>query len=264
MPRKKTDITTFPPPDWFRLSNYNRAEKLNLEGWLIQLGERQPLWFPINENDMGGKLPKHHFETFCVGPEARRNRLLRIQQKPFFPSGVWSIDGTSQTWPSGIRPVMDRDIHHFEGENKEWEKNFDGLREEFKPIPVYTPPGHAALWVNLTLPDKILKEQFKIILAKMRTDKPWTLLGGWKHKLNRTGGCCDLEKQPEKWYEYEVLPYIDLRIWAKNIEKTLPDGWFAAVLGKTETEIRDYTRPLAEELLSDNFMGDLATYLTRP
>ncbi len=97
--------------------------------------------------------------------------------------------------------------------------------------------------VNLDLPDSILMENFKQYLVTLR---------------EKTRTYCSVKKPYRRrafddWRRFGVLPFLDLRIWKREADVTIPnrviaDAIFPPGEGGEET-VRKTTAPLVEKLL---------------
>lgn len=59
------------------------------------------------------------------------------------------------------------------------------------------------LVIDLELPDHVLRASFETLLNFLRTQPPWEKVKAFDAYLS-----------PQKWYEYSILPFWDLKTWA--------------------------------------------------
>lgn len=76
--------------------------------------------------------------------------------------------------------------------------------------------------VDLSLPDDTLKKSFKEFLASARSDEQAYAL-----YLDR-----EIKVRYEKWVNYGVLPYIDLKIWAQENDRSITASFTVKVFEK--------------------------------
>lgn len=108
-----------------------------------------------------------------------------------------------------------------------------------KPVGTY-------LNIDLSLPDKLLIDQFSVLLKELRMARPCP-------KINNFNA----------WVRSAVLPYLDLEIWAKETgvlitNKLMADAIFPNGEGGEE-DVRKTTKKYAKELLSDKKLHLLAS-----
>ena len=117
---------------------------------------------------------------------------------------------------------------------------------------VKSPSSNQILYVDLTLPDRILLEEFEQLLQSERVIKVRdNLEKANKHKPDFS-----------KWIRFGVLPYIDLRMWEIETGLNIPNRVMANAIFPEgeggEEVVRKTTRRLANNLLSPQNLSVLA------
>ncbi|MFA5593265.1 MAG: DUF6387 family protein [Micavibrio sp.] len=112
--------------------------------------------------------------------------------------------------------------------------------------------GYDLVQINLTIPDKILINQFKDYIRLVRKKYP-------DIKPAKTYKAPDCKK----WVEYGLLPYLDLKLWEMENNLSIPYRVMAdAILADGnmgEEMIRKTTQKLAREVISKDYINFLAT-----
>jgi hypothetical protein len=104
--------------------------------------------------------------------------------------------------------------------------------------------------VNLDFSDDILIQEFKKWLSTMRVE------------LNmRTKSKAIKQSDLNSWTLYGVLPYLDLKVWEREMNVSIPnrvmaDAIYLRGVGGEET-VRKTTTPLAGHLLSEKILKQL-------
>lgn len=112
--------------------------------------------------------------------------------------------------------------------------------------------GHDLVQIDLTVPDKILIEQFTDYLRQVRRKNP-------EIKPANTF------KYPEyqKWIEYGLLPYLDLKLWEIENDVSIPHRVFADAISPEgsmgEEMIRKTTKKIADQVMDRGYIDFLAT-----
>lgn len=112
--------------------------------------------------------------------------------------------------------------------------------------------GHDCVYVDLTVPDKILIQQFTDYVRQVRRRYP------------------DIKpakpyKAPEykKWIEYGLLPYLDLKLWEIENNVSIPYRVLADAIftdgNMGEEMIRKTTKKMADQVMSKRYIDFLAT-----
>lgn len=144
-------------------------------------------------------------------------------------------------------------------QESEWARSFvdDPIYEAFEKQGEEIPPyqkmrGHDFVRIDLTVPDKILIEQFANYLRRVRKGNP-------DIKLANSFKCPEYEK----WIEYAILPYLDLQIWEIENNFSIPYRVFADAIFSDgdlgEEMIRKTTKKIADQVVKFEYLGFLAT-----
>ena len=102
------------------------------------------------------------------------------------------------------------------------------------------------------MPDKILIQQFEDYLKHVRQKYPFVKEGN-KYKY----------PEYQKWVDYSVLPYLDLKLWAEEEGCSIPYRVMADAIfpdgDKGEEMVRKTTKKIADMLINDEYVDFLAT-----
>ncbi len=287
-------------PDWYALEKYRAADSLDAAGWyeiLLQrwnhffwLDVHGPEKYTSDRHDrknyyydallqsrkdplslltddlqislIGGgqlaalKYSKEDFSTFshAISPltirrlyqqERRLQKSTRIRVREWMDhifDDFRNIGMTDQfkTECEWARSFIDDPIFEaFEkqGEERDWQNQSR---------------GHDFVEINLTVPDKILIEQFASYLRNIRKKYP------------------DIKpanpyKAPEykKWLEYGLLPYLDLNLWERENNVSIPYRVLADAIfsdgNMGEEMIRKTTKKIADQVMNKDYIDFLAT-----
>lgn len=274
-------------PDWFSLKKYQGAINLTAGCWYDLLVQRwshnyyfdhfglekyknYPLLYSalltLRETPLdlmtdghliyfmgGGKLAALKFDPNDFARSAHAISPLTVRQ---IYQNERRMDDKTRT---RIRRFMDQ-IFEFNSDNQpskkdlKWARSFidDPIFEGLKKIGSdERTRSYDLVKVDLSVPDKILIEQFSDYLRQVRKTNP------------------DIKpakpyKAPEykKWIEYGVLPYLDLKMWEKENNTSIPyrvmaDAIFpAGSMG--EEMIRKTTKKMADQVMEADFIDFLA------
>lgn len=107
--------------------------------------------------------------------------------------------------------------------------------------------------IDLSIPDKILLQQFSDYLRYVRQKYPFTAKES-KYKY------------PEffKWVDYSILPYLDLIIWAMENNCSIPNRVMADAIYPVDTEkgeevVRKTTKKIADMVMDYDYVDFLST-----
>lgn len=288
-------------PTWYNLDKYQDAPSLDAASWyelILQrwthfywFEERGPEWYRskylgdginprysalLQSRDSplylltdglqivvigGGQLEAlkydiNNFSTLsrAVAPLTFR-RLYRIEQ------------GLKVSTRKRIRKWMDRFFNDFVNieltdqfkAECEWANSFinDPISDVFEKQrdeigPIQRPRDPDVVQIDLSVPDKILIQQFTDYLRHVRQKYPDII------KANKY-------KYPEyqKWIDYAVLPYLDLKLWAEEEGCSIPNRVMADAIfpdgEKGEEMVRKTTKKIADTLMKTEYVGFLAT-----
>ncbi|MFZ2958013.1 MAG: DUF6387 family protein [Candidatus Ozemobacteraceae bacterium] len=247
-------------PEWFKLKQYEGVKKLDLPGWNRQLTARS--WV-MNILD---------FEPFkSLGDGIKK----AIREHPLL-IGDYSVNFTKK--PSdclAVAPLSVRDWYLYErfinkpvreqaqimaaDEFAKWADpgtgNYGACVDEDLGKHVLC-GSEAFVKINLGVSDRILKEQFELLLSTLR-DRA--------QKKDEDGDFSPDEKN--SWVKFAVLQYIDLETWAEEerrngnkihiTARVMADAIFPDGEGG-ERIVSTTTKKYAEKLMSNSFLAALA------
>lgn len=273
-------------PKWFNIKKYAAAKDLTAENWYDLLVQRwshnyyydrfasekytkhevlYPALINLRENPLKSLTDDQHIMFIGGG------KLLALKYNPkdfvhfahaLSPLTIrqlYQIEGSLEP-KSRIREYMDK-ILELNGDawpsekEHEWalsfidEPIFDALK---KLGDSKKSRSHDFIKIDLSVPDKILIEQFADYLRQLRKRNP------------------DIKpakpyKAPEfkKLAEYGVLPYLDLKFWEKENNASIPYRVLADALFPTgnigEEMIRKTTKKFSEQVIEADYIDFLAT-----
>jgi hypothetical protein len=293
MTKPKTIKTTDDLPEWFNIAEYEFTEKLDNAGWLMALSQRKTHNYFLSvlqaRKKHGGLRPR----VYSQQAELYKN-LLSLRENPSFcPTDKTQIlallNGeyliyifSADTKYAGIEPFTWRKLLYKESLIAEDKKSDlkNGLYEDGKNLSVQlskvlnTAVYHSfqqdaeykilkedtffhtrndVVEVDFSLPDKVLIAQFENYIKNRRsecstlaeTDKP--------QKINF-----------KKWNDFQILPYLDLTLWALENNLTITNRVMAEAIysegdNKDTETVRKTTIKLAEKSLYNQTFAMLKT-----
>lgn len=250
-------------PEWFNLSKYGTASKLDAFGWHIQLALRAHLM-------EGLRLPENKRN------DSWRKGIALVRRTPIVSPEELFDAGLVRNEFLGVRLTSARELYHTERKiPKEKRKQAslvfaEGLLDtdllyamrrdhaayRWLDQPVNKVAGlvglEANIRVNLLLPDKLILEQFGALLQQLRSGELG--VGLQMPHLTRANF--------KNWAKFSVLPFLDLDIWAQETGASIPrkamiDAIFEPLERSVET-LRKTTEKLARELLTWPYQKTLA------
>lgn len=269
-------------PTWFDLTKYAGAESLDAAGWYEQLSMRRDLsgmvgsprwesWKEIESPHPISDRCKEIIEIIRATPlpDISENFLLRVY---FYGGAMHEIKSRDPMYSKGVHLATVRELYmterNIDGKNRDYARNFfaqfenrdwlDDLPIEFpckdwidEPVDAIssTDGFHVNARVNLLVPDKLLVEQFKLMLTELRHSGVFV-----EHyaKSDFSG-----------WTRFGILPYLDLKIWEKETGIKIPNRVMADAifpLGEGGEEVvRKTTVKLAKQLLTRKNLETLAS-----
>lgn len=268
-------------PRWFDLKKYSQAGSLDAAGWYEQLTVRKRLltfmdWRGADEKPLRSHEPE--FLSFIREMpiiDVTANDAMMV----YFYDGAMHENRTQKpNYSLGVRLSTVRDLYLVEGnidpdkreyarkffsqifdKGHEWLEGPSHLKYPCtdwidKPIDAISSVyGYAInVQVDLGIPDKVLIEQFRMLLEARR--KP-LFDAGIELAPNRRASFTD-------WISFGVLPFIDLKIWERETGTKIPnrvmaDAIFPAGVGGEEV-VRKTTSKIADELMTDGNLKFLA------
>ena len=261
-------------PTWFDRRKYDeKARQLKAAGWYEQLYVRKrclELW-------TSEKIHPHFTYAFNL---IRENPIVDISNDPhlreyFMYGPLGAIKVKSPYYSLAIHSLTMREFIMLQDNidqqrksyvqewwNQDRTKKLD--QNEFLPCqhwidePIYNSASNAnnhkgLLNVDLRLPNAVLIANFEKFLKTLRKE---------------TGTHLDAKKyyKPDyrDWCKFGVLPYLDLKIWEKETNTIIPNRVMATAIYTTtesgEETVRKTTKALAESLITEEKLNELATY----
>lgn len=264
-------------PGWFSLASYEPQIGLCLAGWLRQLAARTELLFaplPFTEYELA------HLDDIRARPIVPAAAEM-LDLNPWTNDLEFQLEGHACAYPPA-RPMRLRDLLSLEdavgGDELE---EVRGLRRRIYPEPGFPIPDvHDAIeamkeehrldcyvedWasahsrssfvaVDLALPDEVLVDAFRDLIPSLRE-----LAARRAQCLTPTGAKVD----PASWAKFAILPYLDLQIWAQEVNVRVPnrvlaDAIFLAGEGGEEV-VRKTTAKIAAVVTTDAFLRRLVS-----
>lgn len=112
--------------------------------------------------------------------------------------------------------------------------------------------SHDCVYIDLTVPDKILIQQFTDYLRQIRRRYP-EIRPAPRYK----------NPDYKKWVQYGLLPYLDLRLWEKENSVSIPNRVMADAIfphgEKGEEMIRKTTSKIANMVMDRSYIDFLST-----
>ena len=268
-------------PDWYDISKYDGFKNLGLIGWYKAL-EQRAFYIANAEASIVYDLPLLNSKVIQAPLKKLREDPLFVPKDKktlqMFGGQMLTVEKCEKDHAKhifAVAPLTLRKLfgmsHLFKNEtqlraleciNKKTyfedidRPAYDVLKEEMEqaaPLKKgYLSRSSDLIEINLSLSDKILIEQFEIYLRETRK-KRQEIISPNLHKRPST----------HKWFEFGVIPYIDLIIWAKEERIHLPyriiaDAIFPDNYEKAEETVRKTTRNWAETILSEPYLSSLA------
>lgn len=268
-------------PSWFRLDNYAESNLLDAGGWYEQLSVRN--WFLRfldwrDEDDRELNCFEREALAFLRATpivDVTADEKMRVY---FYDGAMHEIRTNKPNYSLGVRPSTVRDLYlverNIESKKREYARNFfaqifdkekDWLNEggglKYKcvdwidePVDAISNPNGARfnLCVDMSLPDKVLVDQFKKFLQSQRVS---SIRQVGEVGRNRRANFDD-------WIAYGILPFLDLTIWGRETKTKIPNRVMADAifpLGEGGEEVvRKTTSKIAEELMTRGSLQYLA------
>jgi hypothetical protein len=162
-------------------------------------------------------------------------------------------------WMDSVFGFFGEDFDKIPQEEHEWAKSFiddpifEALEKHGEEDNIYeTGRDYDLVRIDLTVPDKILIQQFADYLYYVRKKYP-NVKKAHKYKY----------PEYQKWIDYAVLPYIDLKLWAYEENCSIPHRVMADAIfpdgEKGEEMVRKTTQKIADMLMGKEYVDFLAT-----
>lgn len=247
-------------PNWFNLENYDRANQLHLEGWVVQLYLRQMIQGFLLQVELTGIIDDYQLPD--------ESDILKEPIAPIsIQDGLLITEGLKSA--VGIPPELWQAPSHFDFFEQSdeisdtesilsWFHKTDSNKSTQDTYLAEQNNNHllrSFLRVDLTAPDSILLASFKRWLAKER-----------KH-VTRQRIQKFTKATLRRWAVNQVLPYIDLTYWADRNSKQIPHWLMGKILfpghnqGDTTDRVRQTTEKTAQEIMTDSCLQAMVTQL---
>ncbi|MNB96701.1 hypothetical protein D3C81_608460 [compost metagenome] len=253
-------------PDWFRLEKYNNSENFKAIDWLRSLAIRAEILHIMNyEFDDEAEDDTLPDIILRVAEEA----IFILRQSPLertmpAKSNYWQYISNDNflVGDKSVRPLKFGDLIEECNFNRsfgsaaaleKWEVLTDTdthrliKRKDIADTAVVLtgdgPPHHlVAVAVDLNSPDAIIEATFMRWLESERV-KAKTTINRYRKPTH------------DRWTRYGVLPYLDLMIWAQEMDAIIPDRVMAAAITPLtdigDDRLRKTVAPLANSLIAD-------------
>lgn len=270
MPKKIKHVQDL--PKWFDLKKYDEQNTLDATGWYEQLLIRQQIkeFSKSNIKD----IVQNQFNIL------KENPIIKIEQDCYFANTflsdeLWELKNKKIKYSLGVHKLTIHELYLLENDIQKSKRDharryfdnrfsmnlipaLDYTEHSFEtwmddPIDVQkgTPDSLLHLTVDVSLPKKILIDQFTI------------LIDGLKQRLSSVGVTLEskLRSDFEGWIKFGILPYLDLEIWADFENVTIPNRVIADAIflpgDGGEEVVRKTTQKIADEILSENHLNKL-------
>lgn len=270
-------------PTWYSLDKYKGAAGLDAAGWYEQLAVRRDTLLMIDlsrqqhwQTDGPSNIGAQEMQVLALIRETpivdlRSDTLLMAY---LFGGAMYELknrDPRDICYALGVHLATVRNLYltegHIEKEKRDYARNFfsqifdkdDDWRKPWKykcvdwidaPVDAIT-NSTVNVRVNLSLPDKVLIDQFKLFLK------------GRRSHLQRLGTTIENRQKPDfaGWQRFGVLPYLDLQIWERESGMNIPNRVMADAIFPQgeggEEVVRKTTAKLADELLTRKHLETL-------
>lgn len=238
-------------PSWFNLNDYKAASSLDARGWLTQLTARHSIFQSYDslshiESTTDDELV---LKTMLRIPHSQaEGHLDNLKYKGIFPD--MEEDTHSETKKSLITPFTFRD--NIELKQLNIENDDSKISDSLLDIPLHEHFNlpECLVYVDIFANREKVLEEFKEWLDSERQKI------GMDEKYTNSDFEC--------WTKLCVLPYLDLRIWSRLNNVTIPDNQMGKILFPDEsdvdlTELAKETKELADKLMSWESMNIISS-----
>jgi hypothetical protein len=260
-------------PKWFSLEKYARAVGLDAHGWYSQVGVRRLCFDVVVDMKRAEQLrPEWH--------EVCRTALTSLQDEPICQMGSSPFDHEafsfcrksrlSESAPV-VRSMTLRDLYVIDRRTRrcltpsdiDYAQRMVSDHGDTDTVFLIDRPkwmdatvdnlcwgGVMPVMIDLAYPNTLLKALFEIHLRELR-----------RHPGGRPDDAGKHSPDLREWAEMGVLPCMDLLLWAKGENHSIPNSVIANALGPQgdEVAVRKTIRPLAMGLLT----GELGSTMER-
>lgn len=268
-------------PEWFELEKYKGVESLDTTGWYEQLSVRSTIQSMI--------APRWNGKTKFIQQEI--DVISAVQAMPiidvtatdllkcyFFGGPLPELKASDPQYSLGVHLATVRDLYLMEANiysevrrtarawsaecssGKDWlskrNKNFNldyVSMWAHDPVNKHSDDKRPLVRINTDLPDSVLIEQFKQMLRSMRDPAQEEFYPVRDHR----------KPDFSSWITFGVLPFLDLRIWARMADVQIPNRVMADAIFKPgeggEEVVRKTTTKLADDLVKSSHLTMLAS-----
>ena len=213
MPRQPKTITDERRiPIWFNLNNYSLSKDFNAYEWYIQISFRLYCRALI-ETIIDNKNSNKNNETNIKIPEevthVWNNPIIDFENNPKFMEVIMDGDINELNTNTPVHTLGAHILSRYELQqiNENIDRN-NNLNEE-----LYFRDGELKdfyfISLNLSLPKKLIKEQVDSLIDRLYKDRTDVNDIGKKNKNKKIRRSANYET----WFEYGILPYMDLKLW---------------------------------------------------
>lgn len=272
-------------PNWFDLTKYAAADLLNTVGWYEQLSLRRHLRQIVDSylaniqqkgspGEIGGQL-RQVLTLVRKAPivDVTQSQLLKAY---FYGGALHELKTRDPLYSHGVHLATVRDIYLTErnidkkkrdyagkffdqifGDNVDLKRLLKYTHKDWIDEPVDNIIESAGIElnvrVNMSVSDSVLIDRFRRMLlsarAKMR-NKEFSGDSNWRRP------------DYSNWVQFGVLPFIDLLIWQREADVSIPNRVMADAIfapgERGEETVRKTTSKLAFELLSQQYLRALS------
>lgn len=234
--------TGFPNlPSWFNLNDYKPASNLDAKGWLDQLTSRHSVLQSYDSLSHIESTTKDEMvlKTMLRIPHSQaESHLDNLKYKGIFPE--LKKNAQSEIHRNLISPFTFRDNVELQEVNKE---NYDSIvSNSLFDVPVHE---------HFNLPECIVSvDVFANRERVLEEFEKW--LDSEREKIGMDGKYTNSDYK--SWVNLCVLPYLDLKIWCRLNNVTIPDNQMGKILFPDESDVGLVTRVTETKEMADKLM----------
>lgn len=206
-------------PEWFDLEKYRACKSFSAVEWYARLRERKHVAAMLFDESYAAMMQE------IVDPDGSTERFKRALRE-------FSAPMLAAMRAAPLAEVFSTKLALSELSHSVPIRSADKVSPG--EIPHFSP-----VMIDLRASDAALKDAFSAWLTKARSAQP---------QIAKPKALYD------RWADYGVLPYLDLSIWAWEVDAHIPDRVMSAAISRDdvgETNLRKTIKPLALGLLAD-------------
>lgn len=233
-------------PRWFSLENYQEAVRLDARGWWMQLEPRLKVYRSDNEGK-GLYTALIPLDAWLPGGDESPVRPLSDADAHWLALDVLRMNGISS--PKALERKLDEaGLDEFEGPYGDYGSPYRSQTLEMID-PKREREPFAALMIDLSVSDDLLREAFKKWLGGVRLERAALGLPMRKRRFSPADF--------NRWASNGILPYLDLARWADLHRLCIPDWLMGEALfpgpnaGDKTSRVSKTTKPLAAKMMAD-------------